>query len=152
MESSSKIALKDVLWWMSIKDACHIFSMIWRFCSRFDFKGFWNPNLTFPSFIVSSQRCFFLVLKILVYSLKLFIWFRGRFNLVLTFLIVNMEIFHLSWKILTNDFIHFYYILYFAFMWYHVFLLNVSFINFMQIISFVCLLPKHILLCQGDNW
>jgi hypothetical protein len=28
MESSSKIALKDVLWWMSIKDVCNIFSMV----------------------------------------------------------------------------------------------------------------------------
>jgi hypothetical protein len=28
MESSSNITLKDVLWWMSIKYACNIFSMV----------------------------------------------------------------------------------------------------------------------------
>jgi hypothetical protein len=28
MESSFKIALKNVLWWMSIKDAYNIFSMV----------------------------------------------------------------------------------------------------------------------------
>jgi hypothetical protein len=36
MESYSKIALKDVLWWMSVKDACSLGALI---ISKFSKEG-----------------------------------------------------------------------------------------------------------------